>query len=144
MTQEALVQSVVAVVLFEGFTVLDVYGAVQAFAAAGARQAEGTYQRFFKIVTVAQAVGSVRSGEGPASVAEYSFADLPACDVLLIPGGMGTRKAVSDEEFISLLRRASADAPMTATVCTGDALLARTGLLDNRPATSDKLVRTGS
>ena len=48
MTQEALVQSVVAGVLFEGFTVLDVYGAVQAFAAAGARQAEGTYQRFFK------------------------------------------------------------------------------------------------
>ena len=129
----------VAVVLFDGFTVLDVYGPVQAFAAAGVRKADGSFHRFFKIVTVGREAGPVRSGEGPASVADHSFGDLPACDLLLIPGGMGTRKLVDDPSFISLIEAASREAPMTATVCTGAALLARTGLLDQRPATSNKV-----
>jgi transcriptional regulator GlxA family with amidase domain len=138
-TNDALPIRSVAVILFEGFTVLDVYGPVQAFAAAGVRQPDGSYHRFFKVVTVAENAGTVRSGEGPASVADYSFDDLPACDILLIPGGMGTRQLVSDEGFLARLRKASEHAPMTATVCTGAALLARTSLLDNRPATSNKM-----
>ena len=83
--------------------------------------------------------GPVRSGEGPASIADYSFADLPDCDLLLIPGGIGTRKLVADEGFIALIEAASRRSPVTATVCTGAALLARTGLLDRRRATSNKL-----
>jgi transcriptional regulator GlxA family with amidase domain len=136
---DALPVRTVAVVLFEGFTVLDVYGPVQAFAAAGLRQPDGVYHRFFKVITVAEHAGPVRSGEGPASVADYGFADLPLCDIILIPGGMGTRKMVGEEAFLRLLRQASERTPMTATVCTGSALLARTGLLDNRPATSNKM-----
>src|SRR5947209_20612871 len=76
---------------------------------------------------------------GPASYAEYGFADAPAFDILLIPGGFGTRTAVNNAPFLSQLAAASQRADVTATVCTGSALLARTGLLDNRPATSNKL-----
>jgi transcriptional regulator GlxA family with amidase domain len=129
----------VAVILFEGFTVLDVYGPVQVFAAAGERQPDGGFHSFFKIVTVARTAEPVASNEGPQTVAEYSFADLPECDLVLIPGGLGTRRLVRDEAFIALLAEVSRNSPMTATVCTGAALLARTGLLDNRPATSNKL-----
>jgi transcriptional regulator GlxA family with amidase domain len=129
----------VAVVLFDGFTVLDVYGPVQALAAAGVRGDDGSYHRYFEIVTVASHAGPIRSGEGPTTVADYGFGDLPGCNILLIPGGMGTRTAVEDASLIHLIAEASRKSEITATVCTGTALLARTGLLDGRPATSNKM-----
>lgn len=129
----------VAVVLFDGFTVLDVYGPVQAFASCRVQQPDGTRQPLFELFSVAQQAGMVKPGEGPPSYAEYSFAEAPAYDLLLIPGGFGTRAAVHNEVFVGHLAGASRRAMVTATVCTGSALLARTGLLDGRPATSNKL-----
>jgi transcriptional regulator GlxA family with amidase domain len=129
----------VAVVLFEGFTVLDVYGPVQAFGACRIARTEGPPHRLFTILTIADHVGPVRSGEGPASHADHAFADAPLYDILLVPGGFGTRAAVNDQAFLSRLAGASQRAPITTTVCTGSALLARTGLMDGRPATSNKI-----
>ncbi len=129
----------VAVVLFKGFTVLDVYGPVQAFASCRIPQADGEPLRLFQIFTMAEATGLIQSGEGPSSYAEYTYTDAPNYDVLLIPGGIGTRLAVQDSQFLTHLAAASERAAVTATVCTGSALLARTGLLDGRPATSNKL-----
>jgi transcriptional regulator GlxA family with amidase domain len=129
----------VAVALFEGFTVLDVYGPVQAFASCRVSREDGTFQRLFEIFSMAEQSGVVQAGEGPASYAEYSFANAPTFDILLIPGGFGTRAAVNNAPFLSQLAAASQRAAVTATVCTGSALLARTGLLDDRPATSNKL-----
>jgi transcriptional regulator GlxA family with amidase domain len=129
----------VAVALFEGFTVLDVYGPVQAFASCRVTQPDGTPHRLYQIFTLAERPGSVSSGEGVASVAAHAFADAPPYDILVIPGGFGTRKAVNDPGFLKQLAMASERATVTTTVCTGSALLARTGLLDGRPATSNKL-----
>src|SRR4051794_41893881 len=89
---EALPTRRVAVVLFEGFTVLDVYGPVQAFAASTLRNEDGSFHRHFQIVTVAKQAGPVKSGEGPPTNADYSFETLPQGDILLIPRGMGTRQ----------------------------------------------------
>ncbi|HEY7037532.1 MAG TPA: DJ-1/PfpI family protein [Methylomirabilota bacterium] len=129
----------VAVVLFEGFTVLDVYGPVQAFASVRLPRPDGSWHRLFEIVTVAEKAGPVKSGEGPTTHADYAFADAPAFDVLLVPGGFGTRQAVNDTSLLLALTTASRAAAVTTTVCTGSALLARTGLMDNRPATSNKI-----
>lgn len=129
----------VAVVLFEGFTVLDVYGPVQAFASVRLPRPDGAWHRLFEIVTIAEKAGPVKSGEGPTTHADHAFADAPAYDVLLVPGGFGTRKAVNNTALLLALTAASRAATVTTTVCTGSALLARTGLMDNRPATSNKL-----
>lgn len=129
----------VAVVLFEGFTVLDMYGPVQAFASCRTPNPDGGFKRLFDIFTIAEQAGVVRSGEGPPSYAEHSLAQAPHYDMLLIPGGFGTRQAVANPRFLDQLATASQRATTTATVCTGSALLARTGLLDNRLATSNKL-----
>jgi transcriptional regulator GlxA family with amidase domain len=136
---EALPTRRVAVVLFDGFTVLDVYGPVQAFAASTLRREDGSFHRHFQVVTVAKEAGPVKSGEGPTTVADYSFETLPPVDILLVPGGMGTRKGVDDAALIDLIKRASGNSEMTTTVCTGTALLARTGLIDHRPATTNKM-----
>ena len=138
MPQDAPVRNV-AVVLFDGFTVLDVYGPVQAFASARVTRPDGTRQPFFKIFTMAAKAGAIPSGEGVATVADHAFADAPAYDILLVPGGFGTRTAVNDPAWLEKLAAASRRAPITTTVCTGSALIAKTGLLDDRPATSNKI-----
>jgi transcriptional regulator GlxA family with amidase domain len=129
----------VAVVLFDGFTVLDVYGPVQAFGATRVLKPDGTPHRFFQVFTVAERTGPIKSGEGPSTHADYSFADVPDFDVPVVPGGFGTRQAVNDQAFLTKLGAISRRAPITTTVCTGSALLARTGLMDGRPATSNKI-----
>jgi transcriptional regulator GlxA family with amidase domain len=100
---------------------------------------DGSPHRYFEIAMLGPRPGPVRAGEGPATHADFSFAEAPACDILLVPGGFGTRRAVDDGGFLTGLRALAERAPVTTTVCTGSALLARTGLLDGRPATSNKI-----
>ncbi|HKW92469.1 MAG TPA: DJ-1/PfpI family protein [Methylomirabilota bacterium] len=138
MTDDAPVQRV-AVALFEGFTVLDVYGPVQAFASARIARPDGTWHRLFEIVTLAEKAGPIKSGEGPTTRADHAFADAPDYDILLVPGGFGTRQAVNNAPLLLALTAASRRASVTTTVCTGSALLARTGIMDGRPATSNKV-----
>jgi transcriptional regulator GlxA family with amidase domain len=129
----------VAVVLFDGFTVLDAYGPIQAFASCRLTQPDGTRLPFFKVFTLGMHPGAARSGDGPATVIDHTLDDAPSWDVLVVPGGSGTRRLVTDEAFLAWLKRASERSAITATVCTGAALLARTGLLDGRKATSNKV-----
>jgi putative intracellular protease/amidase len=76
----------VAVVLFNGFAVLDVYGPVQAFASCRVQRGDGTRQPLFELFSMAERSGVVKPGEGPPSYAEYGFADAPDYDILLIRG----------------------------------------------------------
>jgi transcriptional regulator GlxA family with amidase domain len=129
----------VAAVLFDGFTVLDMYGPVQAFGSCRRPQPDGTVRQFFEVFTVADRKGPIQGAQGPSTLADFSFGDAPHFDILLVPGGPGTRDEVKHAAFLDRLRAASEKASVTATVCTGSALLARTGLMDGRPATSNKI-----
>jgi len=138
MTQNFAVRRI-AVVLFDGFTVLDAYGPIQAFGACRQLQPDGTHLRFYEISTLGEKPGPVRSGEGPATQVDHAFADAPPWDILVVPGGFGTRAAVTNEAFLKRLALASERSTITTTACTGSALLARTGRLDGRPATTNKI-----
>ncbi|MFY9316660.1 MAG: DJ-1/PfpI family protein [Burkholderiales bacterium] len=129
----------VAVVLFDGFTALDAYGPIQAFGACRRMKADGTPERFYAIATLGEKSGPFRSGEGPATIVDYDFSDAQTWDILVVPGGFGTRAAVTNEAFLRQLALACERSTITTTVCTGSALLARTGRLDGRPATSNKI-----
>lgn len=118
-------------VLFEGFELLDVFGPAEAY---GIRDADGA----FRLAMVAQERGPVTSAQGPAAVAEYGFADCPHLDLLLVPGGIGTRREVENHLMISWLQERSRAAEIVTSVCTGAGLLARAGILDGRRATSNK------
>jgi transcriptional regulator GlxA family with amidase domain len=117
-------------VLFEGFELLDVYGPLEMF---------GLLDDKAEIVVFGPAPGPVRSSKGPAGMADLALDAPDAVDVLLIPGGIGTRRAVEDASIIAALRAKAEQAAHVATVCTGTSLLARTGLLDGRRATTNKL-----
>ena len=120
---------VLGIVLFPGFELLDVYGPVEMF---------GMYPDEFELRTVAESKGLVPSGMGPATAIDDTFADGRDYDLLLVPGGPGTRTEVDNNVLIDWLRAVSDRAELITTVCTGSAVLARTGLLDGRRATTNK------
>lgn len=135
----AATQQTIAHFIFEGFTTLDMYGPVQAFASCREPDGEGGWHRRFEQFTVGMTTGPVTSGEGPSTQAKHGFSEAPDFDILLIPGGFGTRAAVSDNRLLRAVDELCDQAKVVATVCTGSALLARTGRLDGRPATSNKI-----
>ena len=117
------------VVLFTDFELLDVFGPLEVF---------GHAKDFFRIVTVAEQPGPVASTQGPRAVADHGLDDCPPLDVLLVPGGMGTRREVDNARLIDWLAARARSAELVTSVCTGAALLARAGVLDGRRATSNK------
>ena len=124
-----MAQKTLAVLLFPEFELLDVFGPLEAF---------GQAKDWFRVVTVAERPGPVASAQGPRAVADHGFADCPPLDILLVPGGMGTRREVSNAALVDWIARQARGAETTTSVCTGAALLARAGVLDGRRATSNK------
>lgn len=68
--------------------------------------------------------------------AHHSFADTPPLEVLLHPGGIGTRRLLADQEHLAWVREQRAAAPLLTSVCTGSLVYAAAGLLAGRPATT--------
>jgi transcriptional regulator GlxA family with amidase domain len=124
-------QKTVGVLLFEGFELLDVFGPLEA----GGMLAKGGNWR---LTTTAESAGPVASAQTPRAVADHALADCPLLDVIVVPGGIGTRRLVSSEPVLDWLRARSAQATIVTSVCTGAGLLARAGLLDGRRATTNK------
>jgi transcriptional regulator GlxA family with amidase domain len=119
------------VVLYPGFELLDVFGPLEMF---------GNLTGVIEIVMVAQEKGAVISAQGPAVLAAHGFADCPPLDLILVPGGMGTRTEVDNPIILDWLAKRVDAAEIAMTVCTGTALLARAGVLDGRQATTNKMM----
>ena len=121
----------IGAVLFEGFELLDFYGPLEMF---------GLLEGEARITVVAEKIGSVKSSVGPGGMPDTTIAGSSGFDVLLIPGGIGTRTQMANAPFLAELKRLAEVSRIVATVCTGSLLLAKTGLLDGRKATSNKRV----
>jgi transcriptional regulator GlxA family with amidase domain len=68
--------------------------------------------------------------------ADVSIDEISACDLLVVPGGFGTRPLEDDTRVIDWIRAVDRTTRITASVCTGSFLLARAGLLSGRRANS--------
>lgn len=120
----------VAAVLFPGFEMLDLYGPLEMYA---------MHPDIFGITTIAESMDPVRASGGPSTLPEDVFANASAYDILLVPGGAGTRNQVENPLLLDWLTQASARARTVTSVCTGSGLLARAGVLDGHAATTNKL-----
>jgi len=119
------------VLLFPGFELLDVFGPLEVFGNLLMRE-------HYAPLLVAAEAGAVVSGQVVRATADHGFADCPPLDVLLVPGGLGTRRLVDDPATVDWLRTRAARTELVASVCTGAALLARAGVLDGKRATTNK------
>lgn len=90
----------------------------------------------YDVTTLAPDGGTVTCAKGMRIVAQHSFADAPAIDVLIHPGGQGTRPLMVDEDHLRWVRAQRETATLLASVCTGSLVLAAAGLLRDRPATT--------
>lgn len=119
----------VAVILFDGFELLDVFGPVELlFLTPG-----------FTVGYYGPRPGPVSSSQGGQVVAEQAYDELREPDILLVPGGIGTRRLVDDRAFLDWLRDTGRAANIVTSVCTGSGVLAAAGLLESYRATSNKL-----
>ncbi len=119
------------VILFAGFELLDVFGPLEMF---------GNLPGVIDVHLVAQNQGPVPSAQGPQALAELGFDDCPHLDMILVPGGIGTRAEIDNPVLIDWLTRRVEAAEIAMTVCTGTALYARAGVLDGKRATTNKMM----
>ncbi|MBG0850993.1 DJ-1/PfpI family protein [Streptomyces spinoverrucosus] len=117
----------IAIVLYDGFTALD---------------AVGPYETLGRLpdaetVFVAERTGPVRADTGNlALTADQTLADVPAPDIVVVPGGPDQAPQMANDTLLDWLRTADAGTTWTTSVCTGSLILAAAGLLRGRRATS--------
>lgn len=115
--------------LFDDFETLDVFGPVEIL---------GKLNDFYNLKYYSLDGGIVTSKHGTKILTDkLDVADDKG--ILFLPGGYGARKLVIDKNFIDKIRILAENASYCLTVCTGSALLAKTGLLKNKNATSNKI-----
>ena len=88
------------------------------------------------MLTLAREEGTITCAKGLRVVPEETWASAPPLDVLVYPGGRGTRRELADGAVLDWVRGLAENGTVVASVCTGSLVLAAAGLLDGRPATT--------
>lgn len=118
---------IINVVLFHNFETLDVFGPVEVFG-----KADGWEIKYYSLD------GGLISNQDNIHIATEKLDQFVCDQVLFLPGGMGARDEINNSGFIDTIKHLATKSQFVITVCTGSALLAKTGLLDGREATSNK------
>ena len=126
----------VAILIFEDIEVLDFCGPFEVFAVAGEQSESDITPRCFKVITVSPDGKAIRARNGLKVTPDYSMADCPAADILMVPGGAGTRPLVKNPEVVDWVVQTATKTEISASVCTGALVLAKGGLLDGKAATT--------
>lgn len=90
----------------------------------------------YRVSCLSQHGGLVRCAKGLTVQADHSYADVPPLEVLIYPGGRGTRPQLQDEAQLDWVRNQRQQTPLMTSVCTGSLVYAAAGLLAGRPATT--------
>jgi transcriptional regulator GlxA family with amidase domain len=122
----------VGVALFDGAEELDWAGPWEVLAA----WAEQWPDDGVRVFTLARSSDPVTCAKGLRVLPDETWETAPPLDVLVYPGGRGTRRELADEAVLEWIRGLAAGETIVASVCTGSLVLAAAGLLDGKPATT--------
>jgi transcriptional regulator GlxA family with amidase domain len=122
----------VAILIFDEVEVLDFCGPFEAFGVTGYK--DGTEP--FNVYTVAEELGPVIARNGLSINPTYTITDCPRSDILVVPGGLGTRKEMDNPVLREWIEDQAKEAELTLSVCTGALLLAKAGLLEGLSVTT--------
>lgn len=133
----------IAIAVFEGAEELDFVGPWEVLATWGSLHPDDV-----EVVLVGDSTAAVTCAKGMRVVPETSWEELGHVDVLVYPGGRGTRSQLGDENVRARLRAIQQRGTLMASVCTGALVYADAGLLDGQPATTywsefDSLLQLG-
>jgi transcriptional regulator GlxA family with amidase domain len=120
----------IGILLFEDAEELDFVGPWEVFTMAAKQRSD------IRALTLAERAEPVRCAKGMRVIPDASLADTPALDVVLVPGGIGTRREVDNPTVIDWLARTAPSAQWITSVCTGSLLLCEAGLARGRRVTT--------
>lgn len=126
----------VGILLFPDVEILDFAGPLEVFSSASASGELGGSKRLCNVFTMAETADPIRCNNPLTVVPDYTLESCPKMDILLVPGGRGTRPALDRPELIAWIEARAKEAELTTSVCTGSFLLAKAGLLDGKSATT--------
>ena len=134
----------VGIFIFKGVEILDFTGPYEVLSSTrvtskvlNKKNVNGIYKHPspFKVFTITSKNKMIVTSGGLKVMSNYSFLDAPNFDILIIPGGKGTRSLISNKSVISWLYNKK-NTKLIISICTGSLLLAAAGLLKNRKATT--------
>lgn len=122
--------SVVGIVLFPDAEELDWAGPYEVFTMAAMGQDS------MRVVTIAQTMDPVRCAKGLRVLPDHCFEDAPALDVVLVPGGQGSRTEMNNAAMLEFLQGVAPGCSWITSVCTGAVILCKAGLTKGRRITT--------
>jgi transcriptional regulator GlxA family with amidase domain len=123
----------VAILIFDDVEVLDFCGPFEVFGVCGRY---GAPPPPFEVFTVAEAVRPISARNGLSVNPRYALGDCPPADIVLVPGGWGTRREMYNDRIVAWVREQSTKVELLLSVCTGALILGKAGLLDGLEATT--------
>ncbi len=126
----------VGLVLFDQAEELDWVGPFEVFGMAREIAAAEKPAAGIRIVLISETGEVVRGAKGMRVEVDASFEDAPKLDVLLIPGGIGTRQEAKNVAMLDFLRRQATDVEWLTSVCTGSLVLEQAGLAKGKRITT--------
>ena len=123
----------VGILMFDGVEVLDFAGPFEVFSVTSQLNQS---ERPFAVLTVAEHLAAVTARNGLSVNPHCTISDCPPPDILIVPGGIGTRKLIDNSPVINWIKDCAPKAELVLSVCTGSLLLAKAGLLEGLAATT--------
>lgn len=121
----------IGLVLFDGVEELDFVGPWEVFT-----MATRDWMPDARVITIAERADTVTCAKGLRVVPDATFADAPALDVVLVPGGQGTRREIENPVILEWLQRTAPSCQWVTSVCTGALVLQRAGLTRGKRMTT--------
>ena len=122
----------VGIFIFDDVEVLDFCGPFEVFSVTGRKQEI----KPFEVLTIAQRASAIAARNGLSVNPAFTFADCPKLDLLVVPGGGGTRPLLHNNDALNWIATKAGESEMVLSVCTGALLLGKLGLLDGLDATT--------
>ena len=126
----------IGLVLFEQAEELDWVGPFEVFMMAQQTAEANEPASGIRVVLISESGAVVHGAKGLRSEVDASFKDAPPLDILLIPGGIGTRREMKNDAMLDFLRAKAAEVEWLTSVCTGSAVLEKAGLTKGKRITT--------
>ncbi|MEA4872667.1 MAG: DJ-1/PfpI family protein [Synergistaceae bacterium] len=126
----------VGIYLFNKVELLDFAGPYEVFSSTS----ELSDHKDFKVFTISEDGGAIKSVNGLIVIPDYSFDNHPKIDILILPGGEGTKNEIKKKKVMEWVNKTQESAEILATVCSGARIPAVLGLLDGLQATTHRSV----
>ncbi|HEX2947652.1 MAG TPA: DJ-1/PfpI family protein [Clostridia bacterium] len=122
----------VGILLFDDIELLDFAGPFEVFSVTS----ELNNYELFNVFTVARNCEEKRSVNGLKNIPDYNFGNHPGIDILVIPGGVGSKTEMMKEDVLEWIYRNYSSSNITMSVCSGARFLGKLGLLDGLECTT--------